>query len=319
MNESLYINPPCKTQSHSLMLRQILLLTACTVSLSALCYWYFTKEYSVTCNDVAFNLGKAILGICSTGTNLSYPALCGPIDDKLFGVRVLSVGLGLEYNAEVYPLLTQQLLPSVEERMRAAAAHTYRASNMDLDKAVLHMAREQRSGLRRVSAALDKASERLVSRPQIVRFVTDSMYNSFWMRGGVKDEVSIKPETWAFVTRVFNFLKKEWLLEAEDALDSVRAYLSRREADIYVGIRSNENNNKQPLASDTTLYGRMASLTSYVWVVGGGGSSSSSSCTKPRGGDFLFEYEPVRSDKWLTFFAEMVAILGSVRVLSLFS
>lgn len=286
------------------MLKQILLLRiVAVVILSAVCCYYSVTTYSET-------IGKAVLGICSTRTNLSYPAICGPIDAKWFGVRVLSVGLALEFNAEVHPLLTTELLPSVEQRMRAAASHSYRASNMDLDKAIIHMTREQRTGLRTVSAALDEASERLVSRPQIVRFVTDSVYNAFWMQGeGVE---GITPETWAFVTRVLNSLKKEWLRHAEEALDGVRADLSRRDADIYVNVLSNKKQSP-PMA---TLYGRMASLSSYVLVVR---ENDSSSARKGGTATTHFEYELTSSDKLLSFGAEMVMLLGSVRVLAAFA
>jgi hypothetical protein len=285
--------------------------------------------------NININISKAILSICSTRTNLSYPAICGPIDDKWFGVRVLSVGLALEFNTEVYPLLMHDLQPGIEQRMRLSAAVSYhRTFKMDLTKATSYAAREQRTGLREVSAALDEVSERFVSRPQIVRFVTDSMYNAFWGAAENNDNNNIKPETWAFVTRVLNSLKKEWLLQAEEALDNVRAGLSRREAyDDNDGVFSNggggdNNNNKQSLVkSSATLYDRMVSLASNVLVLrsppdqarnaGSTASSSTTTATSSSSGFFYYYYEPLLSDKWITFIAEMVVLSGSVRVLAL--
>lgn len=321
--------------------KQILVHTTCIVFLltaimSCCCYLY-VDLYSICCceynpGDIVFNISKAIISICSTGTNLSYPAICGPIDDKWFGVRVLSVGLALEFNAEVHPLLTQNLQPGIEQQMRLSAAVSYhRTFKLDLNKAISYAAREQRAGLRRVSAALDEASERFVSRQEIVKFVSDSMYNAFWMQEeGVAtttvmdhDNINIKPETWAFVTRVLNSLKKEWLLRAEEALDNVHAGLCRRDAAVYDDSSSSSSsvsNDSEP-TTPSTLYEKMVSLASNVLVLRSSDGSDSSSAlvawnTRTDGLHYYY-YEPVLSDKWLTFIAEMVVLLGSVRALAL--
>ena len=248
-------------------------------------------------HDATHEVGKTLMQVCSTSTNLSYPALCGPLDDGWFGVRAMSVGLALRFDSMAHPL-TLELLNSAEQSMKKTAVAAHKAYGGEMSRVTMAVARSQRKEMRIIMEKLEDASERFLSDKTAVDWIKESKYNTFWSRESHPETIS--PETSAFVTKVLRSLKKGWRLQCDEALDRYQEKLNDLEE-----VR----NTQPPPTHQTTLLERLASLTSNILVLNSGDRIKESPNPK------VNEYEPLPCEKCLMFATQMVGLVFSVRLL----